>query len=285
MADMKGKRCLVTGATQGIGRVAALELAKQGAHVAIVGRDAARTHETVEALRRESHNPNVEGLVGDLSLMVEVRRVAREYASRSPRLDVLLNNAGALFSPRQVTPEGYEMTFALNHLAYYALTRDLLPLLGGGAPSRVVNVSSTVQSMGRLDFDDLMSEKGYSPMLAYRRSKLANVMFTFELARRLQGRNVTATCLHPGLVRTNFAQGKMSPLFKIIGRLLRPFTMTPEQGADTSVWLASSPEVEGVTGKYFVARRERKVNRQALDAATCARLWDVSEQLVNQAAP
>lgn len=286
MADMKGKRCLVTGATQGIGRAAALELARRGASVVIIGRDAVRTPETAEALRKESGNPEVEALIGDLSCMTEVRRVAREYADRSPRLDVLLNNAGAMFGQRQVTQDGYERTFALNHLAYYTLTRDLLELLGRGAPSRVVNVSSVAHSMARLDFEDLMTERRYTPMRAYGRSKLANVMFTFELARRLQGKDVTVTCLHPGMVRTHFGQGgNLSPIFKIIGPLLRPFTLTPEQGADTAVWLASSPEVEGVTGKYFVRRKERRVNAQARDAAACARLWEVSEHLSRRVAP
>ncbi|WP_224247605.1 SDR family oxidoreductase [Hyalangium gracile] len=285
MADMKGKRCLVTGATQGIGRVAALELAKAGASVVIVGRDPARTQETVQALRQQSGNPEVEAIVGDLALLEEVRRVAREYSSRYSRLDVLLNNAGALFGQRQLTSEGYERTFALNHLAYFALTRDLLELLGRGAPSRVVNLASAVHSMARIDFDDLMTERSYTGMRAYSRSKLANVMFTLELARRLQGRNVTATCVHPGMVLTNFGQGNLGLMGKLIGPLLRPFTLRPEQGADTPVWLASSPEVEGVTGKYFIRRKERKVNRQALDAAARERLWDVSEQLVNRVAP
>jgi NAD(P)-dependent dehydrogenase (short-subunit alcohol dehydrogenase family) len=286
MMDMKGKRCLVTGATQGIGRVAALELARRGASVVIVGRDPQRTPEAVEAIRRESGNPDVEGLVGDLARVAEVRRVAREYASRHPRLDVLLNNAGALFEQRQVTEEGYERTFALNHLAYYTLTRDLRELLVRGAPSRVVSVSSVMQRLARLDFEDLMTERRYSPMRAYGRSKLANVMFTLELARRLQGQGVTATCLHPGMVRTNFGKANLTSLaVKLIGPLLRPFTLTPEQGADTAVWLASSPEVEGVTGRYFIRREEQQVNPQARDAAACARLWEVSEQLANRVAP
>lgn len=285
MADMKGKRCLITGATQGLGRVAALALARQGASVVIIGRDPKRTQETVEELRQESGNPEVEALVADLMYVTEVRRVAREYASRYPRLDVLLNNAGALFRRRELTREGFEQTFALNHLAYFTLTRDLMELLCRSAPARVVSLTSVVQGMARLDFDDLSTELSYTPMRAYSRSKLANVMFTRELARRLEGKNVTANCLHPGMVRTGFGRGTMSPLMRAIGKLFIPFTSTPEQGADTAVWLASSPEVEGVTGRYFIRRREKKVNRQALDGAACARLWDVSEQLVNRVAP
>jgi NAD(P)-dependent dehydrogenase (short-subunit alcohol dehydrogenase family) len=286
MTDMQGKRCLVTGATQGIGRAAALALARRGASVVIVGRDPKRTPETAEELRQESGNPHVEAFVADLSLMAEVRRVAREYASRYPRLDALINNAGAVFAQRQLTTDGYERTFALNHLAYYALTRDLLELLRRSAPARVVNLSSIVHTMERLDFDDLMVERRYTGMRAYKRSKLANVMFTFELSRRLQGTGVTANCVHPGIVRTNFGKVDLKNLFtSIIGPLVRPFLLGPEQGADTAVWLASSPEVEGVTGKYFIKRKERKVNPQALDNAACARLWEISEQLVQRAAP
>jgi NAD(P)-dependent dehydrogenase (short-subunit alcohol dehydrogenase family) len=286
MVDMQGKRCLVTGATQGIGRAAALALAKSGASVVIVARDPKRTLETVEELRQESGNPHVEALVADLSRMPEVRRVAREYASRYPRLDVLINNAGAVFAQRQMTEDGYERTFALNHLAYYALTTDLLDLLRRSAPARVVNIASVVHTMARLDFDDLMVEKRYTGMRAYSRSKLANVMFTLELSRRLQGTGVTVTCVHPGMVHTNFGKVDLRNLFtKIIGPFFRPFMVGPEQGADTAVWLASSPEMAGVTGKYFIRRKERKVNPQALDTAACARLWEISEQLVHRAAP
>jgi NAD(P)-dependent dehydrogenase (short-subunit alcohol dehydrogenase family) len=183
-----------------------------------------------------------------------------------------------------VTSEGHERTFALNHLAYHTLTQELLELLRRSAPSRVVGVTSTAHTLARLDFDDLMVEKRYTGMRAYSRSKLANVMLTLELAQRLQGTGVTATCVHPGIVRTHFGQGHLGPLVKAIGPLLRPFASTPEQGADTLVWLASSPEVQGATGKYFAHRRERKVNPQALDAPARTRLWEVCERLVRATA-
>ncbi len=284
MSRMEGKHCLVTGATGGIGLVAARELARQGASVTLVGRNPKKTQETVQALRQELGSQAIQGLVGDMSCMADARRVAREYAANNSRLDVLLNNAGAYFGTRMVTKDGYEMTFALNHLGYYALTRDLLELLKRSAPSRVVNVSSGAQSLGRLNFDDLQQEQRFSGQQAYNNSKLANVMFTFELARKLQGTGVTATCLHPGVVATNFGKDNPTTFLKFLIAVAGPFMLTPEQGADTPVWLASSPEADGLTGKYFVKRKERRVNRQAMDAAACARLWEISEQLVNKAA-
>ncbi|MBN1209749.1 MAG: SDR family oxidoreductase [Myxococcaceae bacterium] len=285
MSHMVGKQCLVTGATNGIGLVAARELAKQGAGVVIVGRNAEKTARTVESLRKETGNPNIDGLIGDMSSMADVRRVAREYAASHSRLDVLLNNAGAFFGKRLVTKDGYEMTFALNHLGYYTLTRDLMDLLKRSAPSRVVNVTSGAQAMGRLNFDDLMEEKSFGGQRAYNNSKLANVLFTFELARKLQGAGVSANCVHPGIVATNFGKENPTGFMKFLITMAGPFMLTPEQGADTLIWLSSSPEVEGVTAKYFARRKERRVNRQALDAAACARLWEKSEQLVNKVAP
>jgi retinol dehydrogenase-14 len=285
MSRMEGKHCLVTGATGGIGLVAARELARQGASVTLVGRNPKKTQETVQALRQELGSQAIQGLVGDMSCMADARRVAREYAASNSRLDVLLNNAGAYFGTKMVTKDGYEMTFALNHLGYYALTRDLLELLKRSTPSRVVNVSSGAQAMGRLNFDDLQQEQRFSGQQAYNNSKLANVMFTFELARKLQGTGVTATCLHPGVVATNFGKDNPTTFLKILIAVAGPFMLTPEQGADTAVWLASSPEADGMTGKYFVKRKERRVNKQAMDPAACARLWEISEQLVNKAAP
>ena len=285
MTDMNGKHCLVTGGTSGIGRAAALGLARLGASVVIVGRDAGRTGQAVESVRAESGNPSVEGLVGDLSSIAEVRRIAREYADRRSRLDVLLNAAGAYFGQRLVSSDGYEMTFALNHLGYFALTRDLLDQLRGSAPARVVSIASGAHRMGHIDFDDLMGQHGFSGQRAYNDSKLANVMFTFELARRLDGTGVTANCMHPGVVRTNFGRETAGRVMPALVAMLRPFMLTPERGADTAVYLAASPEVQHVTGQYYAKRKVAKVNRQALDRAACARLWDVSEQLVDAVPP
>lgn len=285
MPDMKGKRCLVTGATNGIGRAAALELARMGAGVVLVGRDAGRTRETAEFLRKDSGNPDVTEILGDLSCLAEARRVAREYAARHDRLDVLLNNAGGFFGSPLRTKDGYEMTFALNHLAYHVVTRDLLHLVEQSAPARIINVSSGAHASGSIDFDDLMGDHSYNGIRAYSQSKLANVMFTRELSRRLAGTGVTVNAMHPGVVRTNFGREHPSTLMKVVIAVANPFMLTPEQGADTAVWLASSPDVAGVSGKYFIKRKEQKVNKLALDDAACARLWDVSEALVSKAAP
>ncbi|MFL5344299.1 MAG: SDR family oxidoreductase [Hyalangium sp.] len=282
---MDGKQCLITGGTNGIGLIAARELARQGAHVVIVGRNPEKTAHTVELLRQTTGNPNISSLLGDMSYMADVRRVAREYTASHSRLDVLLNNAGAFFGKRLVTKDGYEMTFALNHLGYYTLTRDLMDLLKRSAPARVVNVTSEGHRLGRIDFDDLMKEKRFFNQWAYTQSKLANIMFTLELARRLEGTGVTANCVHPGIVATSFGKEHPSGLMNFLIALFGPLMLTSEQGADTLIWLSSSPEVEGVTGKYFIKRKERRPKRQARNPMACARLWEVSEQLVNKAAP
>lgn len=285
MSGMDGKQCLITGGTNGIGLIAARELARQGAHVVIVGRNPEKTAHTVEFMRQTTGNPNISSLIGDMSSMADVRRVAREYAASHSRLDVLLNNAGAFFGKRLVTKDGYEMTFALNHLGYYTLTRDLLDLLKRSAPSRVVNVTSEGHRLGRVNFDDLMGEKRYGAQRAYTQSKLANIMFTHELAWRLQGTGVTSNCVHPGIVATNFAKEHPTGFMSFLIDLFDPLMLTPEQGADTLIWLSSSPEVEGVTGKYFYKRKERRPKSQARNPMECSRLWEVSEQLVNKAAP
>jgi len=275
---MQGKVVLVTGATGGIGKVAATELARLGAEVTIVGRDPARTAAAVTEIQAKSANPNVGSLLGDLSKLSEVRRVAAEFKAGHARLHVLLNNAGALFHERLTTADGLEMTFALNHLAYFLLTAELLDLLKASAPARIVNVSSDAHLGAKIDFDDLQGEKRYTRWRAYGQSKLANILFTRELARRLAGTGVTANCLHPGVVATGFGSGKgvMASLIK----LGAPLMLSPEQGADTAIWLASSPEAEGQTGKYFSKRKERRTSKAAKDDAVAQRLWRESEKLV-----
>jgi NAD(P)-dependent dehydrogenase (short-subunit alcohol dehydrogenase family) len=277
--DMRGKVALITGGTNGIGRAAALGLAKLGAEVVIVGRDAAKTARVVGEIARDSRNKMVSGVAVDLSRRAEVARLAAEFKTRHERLDVLINNAGCFFGPRFTTADGYEMTFALNYLAYFKLTGELLELLKRSAPARIINVSSGAQRMGKIDFDDLMGERRYSGQQAYNQSKLADVMFTAELARRLAGTGVTANALHPGIVRTNFGLENPSTMMKIIVAVAKPFMLTPEKGADTAVWLATSPEVAGVSGKYFSSRKEAGVNKLVRDQAACERLWKVSEQL------
>lgn len=279
--SMQSKVVLITGATSGIGRVAALELAKMGAQVVIVGRDQARIDETVNEIKTKA-GVTVDWLKGDLSLMSDVRRVAEEFKSKYKRLDVLINNAGAIFANRKETAEGYEMTFALNHLNYFLLTELLLDTIKASAPARIVNVSSDAHVGAKVNFDDLQSLKNYNigGMGPYGQSKLMNIVFTRELARRLEGTGVTANCLHPGVVATGFGHNN-GGVMNMVMNVLHLFALTSEQGADTIIYLASSPEVEGVTGKYFVKRKVTQSSPESVDDATAKRLWDVSEQMVN----
>jgi NAD(P)-dependent dehydrogenase (short-subunit alcohol dehydrogenase family) len=284
MGEMDGKVVLVTGATNGIGKVAALELAKKGAIVVLSGRDPARTQATVDDIKAQSGNPAVEGLVADLSSMAEVRRLASNFRQKYSRLDVLINNAGVILAERQETVDGYERTFAVNHLAYFLLTNLLLDMLKASAPSRIVNVSSDAHVGAVLNFDDLHNKKSYgmAGMKAYGMSKLENIMFTYELARRLDGTGVTANVLHPGVVATGFGENN-GGLMKFVMLLLHRFSLTPEQGADTIVYLASSPEVEGVSGKFWEKRKPLKSSAVSYNEADQKRLWEVSEQLTGLA--
>lgn len=277
---MTGKTVLITGGTGGIGRAAAIGLASMGARVGITGRDQARAEAAAAVIARESGNPAVDVFVADMSSQAEVRRLADEVLAAYPRLDVLLNNVGGFWAHRHVTADGLDHTFALNHLAPFLLTSLLLDRLIASAPARVVTVSSGAQSMGKIDFDDLMGEQKYSGSRAYNQSKLANVMFTYELARRLEGTGVTATALHPGMTNTSFSAEDPSRVFAPLVAVLRPFMRSPEKGAETPVYLASSHEAEGVTGRYFANRQVKKSNKSSYDTAITARLWQVSAGLV-----
>ena len=278
--SMHGKTVLITGGTGGIGRAAVIGLASMGARVGITGRDRARAERAAAAIARESGNPAVDVFVADMSSQIEVRRLAGEVLSAYPRLDVLLNNVGGFWAHRHVTADGLEHTFALNHLAPFLLTSLLRERLVASAPARVVTVSSGAQGMGKIDFDDLMGERKWSAQRAYNQSKLANVMFTYELARRFEGTGVTATVLHPGMTNTAFSAEDPARIFAPLVAVLRPFMRSPERGADTPVYLASSPEAEGVTGRYFANRTARKSHKSSYDTATTARLWQVSAELV-----
>ncbi|MGY2892354.1 SDR family oxidoreductase [Deinococcus sp. UYEF24] len=273
VSGMAGKTVLVTGATNGIGKVAARTLAQLGARVVIVGRNKAKTAEVAREIGAASF------IVADLSVMAEVRRAAAQFRDQEGRLDVLLNNAGAVVSKRQETPEGVELTWALNHLNYFLLTQELTGLLKSTPGARVVSVSSAAHTSGKMRWDDLEFRRGYSSFAAYGQSKLANILFTRELSRRLQGTGVTANALHPGFVRTGFGHNNGGMMSRVIG-LLGAFAISEEQGAQTSIYLASSPEVEGVSGRYFDKQQVSKTAPQALDDAAAARLWTVSEEYV-----
>jgi retinol dehydrogenase 14 len=277
---MGEKVCLITGATSGIGKATAMGLAIMGASVVMVGRDRGRGEAAMAEIKESSGNASVDLMLADISSQEEIRRLADEFKEAYPRLDVLINNAGVFRSKRITTADGIETTFAVNHLAYFLLTNLLLDVLKASAPSRIVNVSSGAQSNGIIDFDDLQGEKGYKGTKAYSQSKLANVLFTYELARRLEGTGVTANCLHPGAVRTNFGSGS-SGVFGLMVRALRPLMISPEKGAETSIYLASSPEVEGLSGRYFVKKAEARSSDKSYDAGLARRLWDVSTELTN----
>lgn len=283
-ADMEGKICLITGGSDGIGYAAALELARVGATVVIAGRNAEKTEAAAASIRREASNPSVSSLLADLSSQREVRRLALEVREQLPRLDVLLNNAGAIFLSRQTSVDGIEMTFALNHLGYFLLTTLLLDLLEASAPARIINVSSSSHySTGNFRLDDLPRPGNGRSYQAYGRSKLCNVLFTYELARRLEGSGVTVNALHPGLVRTRIARNN-----GILGRVANLFIgvrgVNATKGAETLVYLASSPDVETVTGKFFIDCRAMPSSQLSYDADLAADLWDLSERLTADSA-
>jgi retinol dehydrogenase 14 len=278
--SMTGKTVLITGGTAGIGRAAAIRLSAMGARVGITGRDRDRANAAASAVARESGNPAVDVFVGDLSSQTEVRRLAGEVLATYPRLDVLLNNVGGFWAHRHVTADGFEHTFALNHLAPFLLTGLLLERLIASAPARIVTVSSDAQAMGRIDFDDLMGDLKYSGQRAYNQSKLANVMFTYELAGQLAGTGVTATVLHPGVTNTGFGAEDMARGWGPLIAVMRRFMQSPQDGAETPVFLASSPDAEGVTGRYFSDRKAKDSHKSSYDATTTTRLWGVSAELV-----
>ena len=276
---MNGKVVLVTGANSGIGRAIALDLAIKGAAVVIVGRNKEKTRVTASNIRLRSGSPIVECLMADLSSMAEVRQLASEFKKKYHRLDVLVNNAGAIFARRYITVDGYEMTFALNHLANFLLSNLLLDYLKASAPARIVNVSSRAHWRAQLDFNDLQTAHySYGGFKAYGRSKLANIMFTYELARRLERTGVTANALHPGGVNSGFGKnngGAMRLAMKMVSR----FQLTPEQGAETPIYLASSPEVEGVNGKYFINCSPVQSSPASYDLAAQKQLLEISAQM------
>lgn len=275
---MRGKICLVTGGTSGIGAETARGLARLGATVVVVGRNAEKAAQVTQDLRAETANESIDFLVADLSSQKDIRALASEFRQRYDRLNVLVNNAGAMFVTQQLSVDGIEMTFALNHLGYFLLTNLLLDLLKASAPARIVNVASQMHKYASLDFDDVQGKSGILGMGAYNRSKLANVYFTYELARRLEGTGVTANTLHPGVTGSNMGMNNGG-----IGRFIKFINGLPgrsaAEAAQTSIYLASSPEVEGVTGKYFDKKKAIPSAKSSYAVEAAKRLWEISEQL------
>ena len=279
---MEGKTCLVTGASDGIGYIAARELALRGASVIAVGRNASKTHGAVMRIIDETRNDDVSYFVADLSSQSDVRKLAKQVKESTSRLDVLLNNAGAIFLSSQTSIDGLEMTFALNHMGYFLLTNLLLDLLRQSGPARIINVSSSAHgSPGRFRLEDLpkpSSNRGYR---AYGRSKLCNILFTYELSRRLEGTGITANALHPGLVRTNIARNN-GPLGRVVNFFIGARGIDVVQGAKTLVYLAASKEVNGVTGKYYVDCRPVPSSKLSYDPELASGLWELSERLTTK---
>src|SRR5262245_17024805 len=275
---MQGRVCIITGASSGIGKAAARELARLGATVALVCRDPARAEATRAEIRTVTGNDAVAVLLADLSSQVEIRRLARELLDRYPQMHVLVNNAGVINRRRTTTVDGVETVFAVNHLAYFLLTHLLLERLTHSGAARIINVASAAHYWGSLDFADLQNACTYRAMRVYGQSKMCNILFTRELARRIVGTGVTANCLHPGGVATGLGwnNGWWAVL---IAKALQPFFRTPEQGADTVIYLATSPAVAAISGKYFYDRREIQPSPAARDDEAAQRLWRISAEL------
>ena len=275
---MHGKTVIVTGANSGIGKVTARELARMGARVVMVCRDCGRGEAAKADVIAETGNDSVDLVLADFASQAAIYAVAVEILDRYDRIDALVNNAGAMFGERQLTEDGYEMTFGVNHLGYFLFTHLLLDRIKASTPARIVNVASRAHSRETLNFDDLQHERGYRAFSVYGESKLANVYFTYERAKRLDGAGVTVNCLHPGVVATNFGSGA-SALFRLALTLGRPLFISPANGAETSVYLASSSEVEGVTGKYFDKCKPIESSRVSYDEDAARKLWGLSVEM------
>jgi NAD(P)-dependent dehydrogenase (short-subunit alcohol dehydrogenase family) len=275
---MNGRTVVITGATSGIGEVAALTLAKMGARIVLVARNKERADATLAQLRSSAPGVAHSAHLADLSRLAEIKRVAAQIADRESRIDVLINNAGAMFATRQVTEDGLERTFALNHMAYFVLTEGLRKRLLASRPARIINTASEAHRGATLNFDDLQSAKGYGAVKVYGRSKLCNILFTRELARRLRGTGVTANCLHPGFVATHFGD-QSGGLISHLVWLAKFFAKSPAEGAETMIYLASSPEVAETAGEYFYKRQPTKPSALAQDDRTALELWQRSAAL------
>lgn len=276
--SMQGKVCLITGSNSGIGKVTTRELAKMGATVVMLCRNRSKGEAAQAEIVDITGNKHVDLIVADLASQAEVRHAVEEFRQKYNQLHLLINNAGGANSTRKVTLDGLEATFAINHLAPFLLTELLLDMLKASAPARIVNVSSVAHAYGTIDFEDLQCQQKYSWWKAYCQSKLAMNLFTYELASQLKGTGVSVNALHPGTIASNFSTG-LSSLARWGAQLVAPLMATVEQGAQTTLYLATSPEVEGVTGKYFVNRKEKKSSNNSYHEATRLRLWQVSTDL------
>jgi NAD(P)-dependent dehydrogenase (short-subunit alcohol dehydrogenase family) len=288
LSSTAGKTCLVTGANQGIGKKTAQALAVLGATVVISARDRAKGEAALTEIKRRSGSNDVELMLADFASFDSIRQFAAEFQAKHQRLHVLVNNAGAYNATRTLTKDGLETTFGVNHQGYFFTTKLLLGTIKASAPARIVSVSSGAHARANINFDDLHGERSYRGFGAYGQSKLANVLFTYELARRPEGTGITANCLHPGVAMTGFGKnnaGMIGSLFGVFQTVAKPFLLTPEKGARTSIYLAASPDVEGVTGRYFANSREKQSNPISHDREVARRLWDVSEEVVASAAP
>ncbi|HXR65827.1 MAG TPA: SDR family oxidoreductase [Ktedonobacteraceae bacterium] len=281
-SNMEGKICLVTGGSSGIGKVTARELARLGATVVMVCRNRAKGEAAQQEIQAATGSAKVDLLIADLASLADVRRVAGDFTQKYTQLHILIHNAGGANNERKLTPDGYETTFVANYLAPFLLTELLLDMLKASAPARIVNVSSAAHTRGKINFSDLQGEKSYGTWMAYSQAKLALIIYTYELARQLQGSGVTVNALHPGVIASNFDQG-LSPFMRWGWKLIMPLLSSVEQGAQTTLYLATSPEVEGVSGKYFSNRKETRSSNISYDEATRQRLWQVSEELVHLA--
>lgn len=276
---MRGKLCMVTGATSGIGRVTAQVLAQAGAEVVVVGRNREKSEATVDRIKQQTGNSAVEYMLADLSSQTAIRQLAETFKRQHERLDVLVNNAGAFFLWRQESVDGIEMTFALNHLGYFLLTNLLLDMLKASAPARVINVSSGSHRGETININHFQGKRMYSGFRAYGESKLANILFTYELARRLEGTGITVNAIHPGFVATNIGTNN-GWIVRAIRPLMDLFAMSAEEGADTINYLAISKEVEEITGKYFIKRKAVSSSAISYDESIARRLWQVSMELI-----
>jgi NAD(P)-dependent dehydrogenase (short-subunit alcohol dehydrogenase family) len=281
---LTGKYVLVTGATSGMGKVMGRRLAEQGATVVVAGRNVEKTQGAAQEIQKQVPNSDVRSLVADLTSLAQVRTLAQTYCDTYPRLDALIHNAGGMFGKRQLSADGLELTFALNHFAPFLLTHLLLDTLKASAPSRIITIGSAQHAGKQVPFEDISHEKGYKPLQVYAESKLMAIMFTYALARRLEGTSVTANTLHPGVVATNFGK-EAGGMWPAMFTALAPFELSPEKGAQTALYLASSPEVATVSGEYFVKSKPARSSKESYDVAAQERLWTLSEDLTGLAAP